>query len=180
MTVVVGVDPGARYTGIVVAETTDRAGALRLVTHRTVERDEVYATPEQYADEVWTAIQTMLVSAPHGRWIVGVESWVAPSSHMHGKLSFIDPEPLLAAAWLAGVITGRFTGDRADAVYQVAPGGNGKAVYQQYPDALVSAQERMQPNWQIRQAGEGKLRHVRSAFDVCRVADRMDRPHRRG
>ena len=177
---VVGVDPGAEYTGVVAACTGDRTGELVLRAHRTVKRQRTRGflpVEETYFDAVQTAVMSMLIPSNGERVVVGVEMVHPPVFAPSAKLGMIDPAPLIVAAIVAGY-TLAYWRDRADAVYQVEPGGNGHGPYVSYPDGLVTAQER-RGDWQRRQAGEGQMRHERSAWDVARWAEQMDRLHRR-
>ena len=181
---VVGVDPGAEHTGIVVVCAGERTGDLTLLNHRTVERGTVgglLPIPDSYFADVQTAIRNLILPAAEKglitRLVVGVEVVHPPVFAPKSNLGIIDPGPLIAAAEVAGYTLAHWR-DRAEAGYQVEPGGNGHGPYVSYPDELVTPQER-RGDWQRRQAGDGAMRHVRSAWDVARRTEQQDRPHRR-
>ena len=182
--VVVGVDPGAEHTGIVAAMCGDRVGSLTLHTHRTIERGTkagMLPVEHTYIERVLLAVGAVTGGLNAERLIVGVEGVRAPSMRDEvGKRKPFDPEPLIATAYVAGVVMGVVAStDGIDASYLVEPGGNGHAAYGAYPMELVSPAERRAEGWVQRPAGQGIMRHVRSGYDVARMAERLDRPHRR-
>lgn len=158
--IVVGVDPGARYTGIVVVNASTRV----LIGHSTVQRDASRPQLPLDGEYLFNVIDTFrAMSAAYPRALVGVEVITDPTRHM-GRAAY-NVEPLLATALLAGVIVG-LSADGA--VVQLAPAGFGGAALGQYPEGLVSPAEARKPGWRTRVGGGGaKLRHERSAYDVA-------------
>lgn len=181
---VVGVDPGALETGVVVCRAGDRTGELVFGSARTVKRikGEALPVPDVYFADVVRGMESLIfpVAAQGGmtRLVIGVEMVHAPTFAPRSKFTMIDPGPLIATGEVAAFVLAWWR-QRADRVYQVPPGNNGKSPYGSYPDELVTAQERHAKDWRTRQAGQGTLRHERSAFDCARVAERLDRRHRR-
>lgn len=172
--IVLGVDPGARSTGLALVESFN-GRVTRLLTHATVERAPggvVLPPSGVYTSDVLAAVAAMaffsgLAGAPAD--VIGVEGVNRPSWHMGGRAA-ANPEPLLATAWIAGLVQGAYP----DLVRTVTPGGNGGGVLGSYPEELVSSRERLRDNWAQKVGGDAaKLRHARSAYDVARVASQM-------
>lgn len=174
---VLGVDPGARDTGIVLragdrllhAETLTRAGE-ELFTGRGPGVGPVHLGHLNRAlDRVW---------ADTGGWdLAGIECVVAPSPHVNRRNgnAVIDVRPLLAAAIVLGDLQ-RHLADLAPVVW-VPPGHNGSGALASYPPQLVSDAERRHG---LNRIGEGgKLRHVRSAWDVSGQASLLARQQAR-
>lgn len=158
---VVGVDPGARATGIVLV------GGTGLVAGVSVENPEgaLLPPPGEYLDRVVRAVFDLAESAPG--CVVAVESVTRPSWHVAKSASrgaAGNPTALLGTAVVLGGVLGAYPG-----AVLVRPGRNGSAPMGGYPEELVSAGERRKPGWEMR-VGGGKLRHQRSAWDVALAA----------
>ncbi len=148
----IGVDPGGQSTGIVLRQ------GDRLVRAVTVTRgDDDFQT---YVSEIVEATYRYTTQAPM-RPRIAVEDVVPPHWHMNGKASPMNPAHLIGPAIVLGAILGRF----GDAIV-VAPGGNGSQPLAAYPELLVGKRE-------TGTFGTGKLRHVRSAWDVSVVGERV-------
>lgn len=159
---VLGVDPGGRWTGILVRRGVD------VLAHVTVTRDTdedadagtrgVGVGPAYVADVCIAAAELADV---HAVDLVAVESVVAPNPHVNrrnGKAT-TNPTGALGAAMVYGAILRDWP-----AAVIVAPAGNGSLPLSAYPPELVSDQERRRG---LNRIGDGKLRHVRSAYDVA-------------
>jgi len=164
--IVIGVDPGARHTGIVVVDTARRA----CLDHHTLSRpstDPMLPVSTQYANDIVSMIGTLTRDPDREIRAIAVETVTRPNWHVTsregGGRAAANPEALIAAAVIVGaVITLRI----GVPIVQVPPGHNGSAPLAAYPDALVSDRERAQRGWRLR-VGTGTLRHARSAFDVA-------------
>ncbi|HET6919852.1 MAG TPA: hypothetical protein VFI46_10355 [Jiangellaceae bacterium] len=167
--VVLGVDPGARQTGIVV-----RRGH-ELLTHIVVPRiDDSVA---DYAKDVLRACsvyegQHLPTVVDDFNGLVAIEGVRPPSPHVR----VIDVGPLLDACFVAGYV---HAGMRIQGrpVVVVPPGGHGAGALSSYPAALVSDAERR--HGLTRAAGSSSvLRHCRAAYDVAVVGERLWRAGR--
>lgn len=144
----IGVDPGTRETGVVSLDHRGHilAGCLIIwephdtwLTHAT----EILDTVISYRLKHWDGLDGM----------VHVEDVVAPSPH----LGVIDPSPLLGVAKIIGRLVTGLERERLQ-YHLIRPGGHGKALLASYPKQLIGDQETV---------GTGKLRHLRSAYDVA-------------
>lgn len=160
--IVLGVDPGGRWTGLALIDTHTNAtagGSLvatpALLSSTTIERTDdgppTYVPPH-YLRAVNAAIVEALASWPVD--LIAVERIERPKGFANGKKHTIDPAPLLAAAIVFGAVAGRaWTVD----LVAIRAGGNGYALpLNRYPDPLATAGK-----------GHDKRRHERSAYDVA-------------
>jgi hypothetical protein len=143
--IVVGIDPGGSWTGIVV-----RRGADAIWVDAVHRGDEV-------GDAGWlthvlaslNAAMAEAASLQQGKGLLAVEDVVAPNPHVR----VTNVAALLATAKVVGMVL---------AVHPTAilvrPGGHGSAPLASYPPNLVGDRER---------AGSGRLKHARSAYDVA-------------
>jgi hypothetical protein len=153
--VIVGVDPGGAWCGIVV-----RRGADAVWVDAVHRGDEV-------GDAGWLAhvraslnaamaqaasLDAALAEAAglrQGKGLLAVEDVVAPNPHVR----VTNVAALLGTAKVVGMVL---------AVHPTAilvrPGGHGSAPLASYPPNLVGDRER---------AGSGRLKHARSAYDVA-------------
>lgn len=173
--VVIGVDPGARATGIVV-----RAGQ-ELLAHTVVERPADGdlpggVTPAYLAD---VAAQARAYVATHRAAVVAVENVVEPNPHVNRRRgsAVINVAGILGAAVVLGHLHATFPG-----LVLVRPARNGSQLLAAYPAELVTAAERRQGL--NRPAGDSAvIRHARSAWDVAgtgALAHRLDTATRAG
>jgi hypothetical protein len=171
MTVILGIDPGDRSVGVVLAVSRPRA-SLRLLESGTFQRprsglpvhpdevDSLVSSVEELADEM----------VPD---LVAIEGITRPSWFLGGGRAAANPEPLLATAVMLGACINAWS-TIAPRVVLVPPGGNGGGPLGSYPALLVSDAERRLQRWEARTSGDtAKLRHERSAWDVALVASRM-------
>ncbi|MGH9002126.1 MAG: hypothetical protein ACRDYV_03255 [Acidimicrobiia bacterium] len=147
MTVVVGVDPGGRQTGVV-ARHGDELLAADLVT-----RDGPDVFPDAaYLEEVTDAIGGLLVYASDRAGeaaIVAVEGVVHPSGHVR----MINAAGLLGTATVLGAVLAHYPN-----ALVVPPAKHGGGPRQAYPARLWPPNEKR---------GMGRHRHVRSAWDIA-------------
>lgn len=157
---VVGVDPGARATGIVLVT------ADGVVSGVSVENPAgpLLPPPVEYVKRVISAVGDL--AAPGV--VVAVESVTRPSWHVAKSASrgaAGNPTALLGTAVVLGAVLGAYPG-----AVLVRPGRNGSGPMGVYPEDLVSVGERRKSGWEMR-VGSGKLRHQRSAWDVALAAE---------
>lgn len=146
---VLGVDPGARYVGLVLRD-----------------GDAVLWAETITADEPDTAVWCRLVvdrvgevASIIGPTAMAVESITAPTGFKDGKVSSINPGFVARAAAVFGAVVGAFPG-----VVSIRPGGNGSRHSSFYPPALVGRRPEGLPG---RQWAAGTRAHEQSAYDVA-------------
>ena len=160
----IGVDPGARDTGIIAVDGT------RVVMETIHNAGDMLPLDRAYIGRVLDTVAGLLTEFPGA--VLLVESVVRPSWHVKSKASHgaaTNPEPLLSTAVLLGALLGAFP----DAGV-VPPGKNGSRPLASYPPALVSDRERSKPGWEMNTKSRGKLRHMRSAWDIANYAGVVD------
>lgn len=154
---VIGIDPGARDTGIIGTH-KDR------LIFQTIHNDgPMLPLDRDYLARIINAVDTLLDDLPGAS--IRVESVVRPSWHVQTKASHgaaTNPEPLLSTAIVLGAILGTYPN-----AHIVPPGHNGSKPLAAYPECLVSDRERSREGWQTRTDSRGKLRHMRSAWDIA-------------
>lgn len=161
--IVVGVDPGGRWTGIVT-----RSGR-ELVSHRTLQRpkssliEDLGPGLDAWRAENLEAITEALEAAvPHGQVALACEGIVAPNPHQRRSdgNSLTNVNGILATAVVFGAVLQEYAGK----VVIVPPGGNGSAPRGCYPAEIdVPPGLRKGPP-------RDKNRHARSAWDVAGAA----------
>lgn len=161
----VGVDPGARWTGVV-----GRIGS-RPVWHAVLDGDDGPPWPdparfEAIRDAVLVARDELLAVAPGPRVVmVGIEDVGTPNPH----LGTINPENVIRLGVVVGWLRATFPKH-----VMVPPGGHGSRPLATYPAELVTAQERAHA-LRARTLREpapqnSRARHARSAWDVAGAA----------
>ena len=151
--IVLGIDPGGASTGLAIVDTRGNGVGW----HALVERDRtepLTAYLEAIADEVASASDTALD-------LVALEDLTDPSPH----LGLANVRGLIDTATVTGWILGVLRYSSVP-VTMVAPGEHGSAPIGAYPEAIRSPRERV---------GAGRLRHVRSAYDVAIAGARQAR-----
>lgn len=177
--IVLGIDPGARGTGIALVDTAKR-GVVVSTTVRRSDEPLVQVSPEHLDD--LTATLDGLRDGARGTGqpveLLAVEGVVAPSPHANranGRAT-TNVEAILAAAQVLGVVLAWAHGTGIPLVV-IRPGKNGSGPLGGYPADLVTAAERRATGWQFRPAGKGRLKDQRSAYDVAMAAPALH--HRR-
>ncbi|MDV6267049.1 hypothetical protein [Rhodococcus globerulus] len=156
--VTLGIDPGARSTGLCVLSGGE------ILAHQTVTSEgDIFPAQRRYVLAVLEAGAVLLQI--HDVTHVAVETITRPSWHMKGRAA-ADPTALLATAEVLGAVLGV---DWPVNVTQIRPNKNGSRPLGAYPDELISPAERRKKGWEHR-IGSGQLRHARSAYDVARLA----------
>lgn len=171
---ILGIDPGARETGVAVVDFGDRRAGPRLVISTTVRSTAPTAVylpvPADYLAAIVETIGPIVNALPRVDG-VAVEDVVAPNLHM--ERAAYSTGPIVATAQVSGWCLGLLA-EHWPLAIRVPPHGNGGAPLGAYPPQLVSDTERRNPNWRIRPGGDkAKLRHERSAYDVARVGHRL-------
>ncbi len=155
---VCGVDPGSAHTAWLIL------GDSGPVMSRLLDR-EPGDSLDVWCDYLCNRLAADLTEhGPVG--VVGIEGCVAPNPHV--RIS--NPQPIIDTAWVAGELRRAIIDiPTVGAVMIVPPGGHGKAGRIGYPAALWGKTEG--------DAGTGKLRHVRAAFDIAGWARANHRRH---
>lgn len=167
----IGLDPGAVNTGIAL-----RLGSRCLAWHTTRRADdetEIGPGPIYYAaiNRAVAVLAGASVKGGFGAPRIAIEGVRPPGGFRDGKKQFAKPVDILAL----GATFGALHLSYPDAVI-VPPGGNGRGVYSQYPENLVSVGEQRAKNWRVRECGTTSPEsHARSAWMVAGKAERMAR-----
>lgn len=161
---ITGVDPGARWTGIVI-----RSGR-ELIAHDVATRpkespiSDLGAGLDLWREQVLDAVHGSLVTArEHGDQIaLAVEGIVPPSPHVRRRdgNSLTDPTAIMATAVIFGALLQEYNGR----VIIVPPGGNGSRVMDSYPVEIRGSGRA------LKGPPMDKNRHARSAWDVAGAA----------
>lgn len=151
-TPVLGVDPGARYTGVCL-----RDGDCLLFS-------STFVRPKEMDPVVWARLcveEIKAVLVEHGSTVtkMAVEGVVAPKGFKGGKQAPINPGPIV----MAGVVLGAVAGTWTDALV-VPPGKNGSQHITHYPPELVGRRPTGLPG---SSNGAGTRGHEQSAWDVA-------------
>lgn len=148
---IVGIDPGARYTGLVV-----RDGDAVLHSSTLVRPQDMSST--DWAITCLTGIQTILKDFP--RTIpIAIEGISDPKGFYRGQRAAINPRDIIRA----GVVLGALVATYPTAVI-VPPGNNGSQHYSHYPDSLIGRRPADLPG---DTNGAGTRDHEQSAYDVA-------------
>jgi len=152
--IVVGVDPGARDTGIsLVRFGPDPIPELVASTtiHRTDDRD-LLDVPPAYLWDVNAAILEGI--REYGADRLAVETVKRPAWRVNGKVKPLDPTAIMSTAIVVGAVLGRSWPVQ---LVRIPPRANGRLLpLNRYPKPLATAGK-----------GHDKRRHERSAFDVA-------------
>lgn len=150
--VVIGVDPGARYTGVVV-----RDGDCVLHAE-TIVRPLELQSPTEWALKV-TERLAEIIKIHGGKIPMGVEGISDPKGFQNGKRAALNPRDIIRA----GIVLGAVVALWPDAVV-VAPGKNGSQHYTKYPSVLIGKRPADLPG---STNGAGTRDHEQSAYDVA-------------
>jgi hypothetical protein len=152
---VIGVDPGARYTGVVV-----RDGDAVLLASTLVRPDSVESGTE-WALLVVAQLQAIMREFPV-TMPMGVEGISDPKGFQNGKKAAINPKDIIRA----GIVLGAVVAMWPQAVI-VQPGNNGSKHYSHYPASLIGRRPADLPG---DSQSAGTRGHEQSAYDVAGTA----------
>lgn len=152
--IVIGIDPGAVYTGV----------SVRDLAEGTILLSSTYVRPKDKEKEMvsWAiglaeTIEREVVQAfPDAK--IGIEGISDPKGYSNGKKSPINPKHIIKAAIVLGALAMKFP----DAVI-VPPGHNGTS-RTGYPDVLNGRRPKDLPG---NAKGAGTRNHEKSAYDVA-------------
>lgn len=155
---VIGIDPGARYTGVVV-----RDGDVVLYATTVVMPPEV-ESPLDYARTVIAFVRKEVISrypdAP-----IGVEGLSDPKGYVAGKRAPINPKYVMKMAAVAGGVVVAFPN-----AIEIKPGGNGSQHISNYPKILIGTRAKDLPG---AEGVKGPRSHEQSAYDVAGKAAKI-------
>jgi hypothetical protein len=140
VTVVLGVDPGAASTGLVLRDGDD------LLAHATA-----HGPWDQVLTVIWRDLPATATFD-----LVAIEEVIAP--HFYRGKKMLDPKHAIATARVAGAVAGWAWSGPTDVIW-VPPGHNGQGDLTMYPEPLRPTRGHGR--------GADSLRHVRSAWDVA-------------
>lgn len=158
--IVIGVDPGGRWTGLVVRDLA-LAGHDQLVALQVYERPRGAGRAVPGADYL-TAVLEWIASWFVDGAMVAIEEATAPTGFRDGERAPITPGSLIGLGAVYGAVVGRYPN-----TVVVPPGGLGQGPLRAYPPALVGSRETT--------GSGGRLRHARSAWDVAGAARSISR-----
>lgn len=166
----VATDPGE--TTAVIARDGDKAIAHELI-HRALDEWPGHGIGPVFLAHVTTRIhdfRARVAEAYPGRVIrLAIEGVNVPGGFKDGKRAFVHPRDLITVSLITGALIGEFP----QAII-VPPGGNGSGLLASYPPEFVTPGELARGL--DRQALQNtKERHLRSAWDVSLVAERISR-----
>lgn len=154
---VIGIDPGARYTGVVV-----RDGDAVLHASTLVRPVDMSGT--DWAVTVVSGVQHILRDFPRSI-PVGIEGISDPKGFHQGKRAAINPKDIIRAGIVLGALVATWP------TAEIVPaGGNGSQHYTHYPACLIGRRPGDLPG---STNGAGTRDHEQSAYDVAGKAARI-------
>lgn len=149
---VVGIDPGARYTAVVV-----RDADVPLLSSTLVRPDDMSGT--EWAVFVVDSVKTLLAENGWESIPMGVEGISDPKGFYRGKHASINPKDIIRAGMVLGAVCATWR----DA-HIIPPGDNGSQHLSHYPDSLKGRRPKDLPG---SSEGAGTRNHEKSAYDVA-------------
>lgn len=146
---VIGVDPGARYTGVVIRDGDVVLHASTLLREKDV---DAVAWARQVVADI-TVILADLDPMP-----MGIEGVSDPKGFTHGNRDAINPAHIMRAAVVLGAVAQAFP-----SAVIIAPGGNGSQHVSHYPASLRGRRPGSLPGT----TSGGTRGHEQSAYDVA-------------
>lgn len=151
--VIVGIDPGARYTGFSIIDGDE-----------TVLFSATFIRPEDQEDLVlWSKalvqlLENILKDVKYTA--LGIEGVSHPKGFKKGVRSSLNPKDIIRTALLVGALSMHY-----DTAHIIPPGRNGDRPIEEYPEELVGRRPKDLPG---SGNGAGTRRHEMSAYDVAR------------
>jgi hypothetical protein len=149
---VLGVDPGATYTGLCL-----RDGDVVLFAETVVRPKDM--NPMDWAKHVLERVREVLFMECPANTLVAFEGVTEPKGFVNGQKASLNPKHIVFTAVVAGAVAGAFP----DAPV-IPPGGNGSQHITNYPPVLVGRRPADLPG---RKSGAGTRDHEQSAYDVA-------------
>jgi hypothetical protein len=162
----IGIDPGARWTGIVVRNGT------RLLGWTVIDRQKVDPDSERHTPKTMEAVAEAIgLLADPATCRIAIEDAIAPCPHMRRQdgSSLTNPRDIIETARLVGYLQCAFPG-----AVIVRPHTHGSQALASYPDELVTARERasaIRRRKLLAPAPHNSPQcHIRSGWDVAGAA----------
>lgn len=149
---VIGIDPGSRYTGVIV-----RDGDLVLHASTLVRPKDMNSSTD-WALVVVAQIQVILRDFPI-LIPMGIEGISDPKGFQYGKKAAINPKDIIRA----GIVLGACVATWPNTII-IAPGGNGSQHASHYPATLIGRRPADLPG---SSQAAGTRGHEQSAYDVA-------------
>jgi hypothetical protein len=149
---IIGLDPGARYTGVCVRNFATDEILLSSTYVRPVEID-IVEWARYLADKIMEDVVSLYPGAQ-----IGLEGISAPGGFKNGKKAPINPKYIIEAGIVMGCLANKFR----EAVI-VPPGKNGSS-RTPYPEVLNGRRPKTLPGIS---KGAGTRNHEKSAYDVA-------------
>lgn len=156
---ILGVDPGAKWTGLVLVDTGKDGDDSIVGDPVVVSRKRAKPVLDVgYLREVGAAINDLIDGYPYLIDGIAVEAVTPPNPHV----GMTNPGPAMGAAAAAAYAIASATSRNVPVVI-IDAAGHGSHDLRTYPKTLVGARE-------TTGRGKGRLHHARSAYDVARTA----------
>jgi hypothetical protein len=149
---VLGVDPGARYTGVVLRDGDAVLHASTLVRSQDMESGTDWAL--EVVKQVEQIHAFFKENIP-----VAIEGISDPKGFQNGKKAAINPKDIIRAGIVLGALVQRYPDS-----FIVKPGNNGSQHYTHYPDVLIGRRPTDLPG---SSNSAGTRNHEQSAYDVA-------------
>lgn len=150
---IVGIDPGARYTGFSVIDGNE-----------TVLFSATFIRPEDEEDLVlWSKALVQLLEnilKDLEYTAIGIEGVSHPKGFKKGVRSSLNPKDIIRTALLVGALSMYY-----EKAHIIPPGRNGDRPIEEYPEELIGRRPKDLPG---SGNGAGTRRHEMSAYDVAR------------
>lgn len=157
--IAIGIDPGARYTGVSVIN-RDTSEVILSSTYVRPKEMPIFTWGESVARQI---SEDVLSKYPEA--IVGIEGVTTPNPYHGGKLNLMNPKNTIELAIAAGAIAMAAV-LLSKTVVIVRPGKNGSQ--ETYPKVLVGVRPKDLPG--VNQKA-GTRNHERSAYDVAMLTE---------
>lgn len=149
---IIGVDPGARYTGVIV-----RDGDAILHCSTFVRPQDMHSGTEwalSVVDQLAIVLKDFPITMP-----MAIEGISDPKGFHQGKRAAINPKDIIRAAIVLGAVVGVYP-----KAIVIPPGGNGSLHYSHYPATLIGKRPADLPGSSQKAGTRG---HEQSAYDVA-------------
>ena len=149
--ITIGIDPGAKYTGVSVR---DRNVVLLSSTYVRPDDTNIVTWAVEVVKRVHEEVRSLYPDAK-----VGIEGVTVPNAYNQGKLTMLSPKYII----FTGILVGAFSNQYPDAVI-VRPGKNGSQSIGTYPPELSGRRPKTLPGMSL---GAGTRNHEKSAWDIA-------------
>lgn len=150
--IIVGIDPGARYTGLSIIDGDENILLASTIVRPADEEDFI-----KWAKELAKMIDELIKDTPY--IAIGIEGVTEPKGFKNGVRSPMNPKDILRT----GVVVGALSMHYHQAII-IRPGGNGSRHDDDYPASLTGRRPVDLPG---DGGSSGTRRHEKSAFDVA-------------